>query len=104
MGLANDGGYENPVISRLGRRALAEPDAEARLEILREAERVVTEDVPFVWLAKPVLTTAVRQEIQGNQAWYATSGGDPLYHRLVKGPQGSRRADGLDHKSAARCA
>lgn len=86
MGIGNDGGYYNPAIARLWREILSEREPLVQNEQLAQAERILVEDVPWVWLCKVVQTTALRQGVNCEHAWYPTSRPDPLFHRVSMDP------------------
>jgi peptide/nickel transport system substrate-binding protein len=62
-GRLNFGGYSNPVLDGLVRRSLAAIGAEKRLPVLREAARIVAEDLPILPLYFEKSSYALRSEL-----------------------------------------
>ncbi|MDQ3396304.1 MAG: ABC transporter substrate-binding protein [Deinococcota bacterium] len=58
-------GYENPEVTALVEEAATEPELEDRIPLYQQANRLITEDVPVVYLRYPVSYYAVRPGVEG---------------------------------------
>ena len=65
----NIGRYRNEHVDAALARANAEPAAERQNEALAEAQRLIWEDAPYVWLQVNENISAARRNVQGVQVW-----------------------------------
>jgi ABC-type transport system substrate-binding protein len=65
----NMGRYRNPKVDELLAQANANPDPVKQLAAMGEAQRIVWEDAPYVWLHVNQNVTAVRKGIKGVELW-----------------------------------
>lgn len=56
-------GYINPAYDAVAEAQRAETDPEARRELIYEAQRLIAEDVPYIYVAHPSLPQLVRTDI-----------------------------------------
>lgn len=66
-GVQNYSGYANPDYDAALDRAMAEPDANRRADLMREAERILIDDMPILPLYFYASRSLVRPEIRGWQ-------------------------------------
>jgi ABC-type transport system substrate-binding protein len=76
-GVANRNGYSNPEVDAAIDAARVEMDPEARLEYVREAQRLLLADAPYVLIGYPSLFEAMAPDIVGwvahpddHERWY----------------------------------
>lgn len=65
----NIGRYRNERVDAALARANAEPAVERQNEALAEAQRLIWEDAPYVWLQVNENISAARRSVQGVQVW-----------------------------------
>ena len=65
----NMGRYRNPKVDELLGQANATPDPAKQLAAMAEAQRIVWEDAPYVWLHVNQNVTAVRKGVKGVELW-----------------------------------
>ena len=65
----NIGRYRNPKVDELLAQANTNPDPAKRLEALGEAQRIVWEDAPYLWLHVNQNVSAVRKGVTGVELW-----------------------------------
>ena len=79
----NHSGFSSREVDRLLARARREPRVDARLELLREAERLILEDVPVVPLGSFEMRWAVQPRVRA--IWFDPMGGfDAAHVRLAE--------------------
>ncbi|MBW1699531.1 MAG: ABC transporter substrate-binding protein [Deltaproteobacteria bacterium] len=61
----NPTGYANERVDDLIHKALAEPDTEKRSELVKAAQEIILEDVPWIFIAQPDFQLAMRSNIVG---------------------------------------
>jgi peptide/nickel transport system substrate-binding protein len=61
----NYGKYSNPKVDELISKAASSGDVQERTKLYREAQRLVTEDSPAVWINFPTDRKAMRSSVQG---------------------------------------
>ncbi|MEO3388122.1 ABC transporter substrate-binding protein [Mesorhizobium sp. CAU 1741] len=61
----NIGRYRNAEVDQLLKKADSEPAEEARLEALREAQAIIWEEAPYLWLQINENVSAVRKPVSG---------------------------------------
>jgi peptide/nickel transport system substrate-binding protein len=66
---SNAGAYANPEVDRLFAEAAALADLEARAERYRDVQRLLTEELPYLWLVETAGVTASAAYVQGLEAW-----------------------------------
>jgi peptide/nickel transport system substrate-binding protein len=64
-GSNNIGKYSNPKVDELIAKAAASSDVKERAKLYQEAQRLVTEDAPAVWINFPTDRKAMRSSVQG---------------------------------------
>lgn len=64
-GCCNAAFYSNPEIDTLVDEAVKEPDAEKRLAMYKEAQRILIEDQPYLWLAQLPVWYFLHPELNG---------------------------------------
>ena len=65
----NMGRYRNPKVDELLAQANTNPDPAKQREAMGEAQRIVWEDAPYVWLHVNQNVTAVRKGVKGVELW-----------------------------------
>jgi ABC-type transport system substrate-binding protein len=65
----NMGRYRNPKVDDLLAQANRNPDPAKQLALMAEAQRLVWEDAPYVWLHVNQNVTAVRKGVRGVELW-----------------------------------
>ena len=65
----NIGRYRNPQVDAALARANSEPAVERQNAALAEAQRLIWEDAPYVWLQVNENISAARRTVQGVQVW-----------------------------------
>lgn len=61
--------YENPEVDQLILEAKREFDPERRAELMAEAQRIIWEDAPAIWLVVPEIISAARKGVTGVEVW-----------------------------------
>jgi peptide/nickel transport system substrate-binding protein len=74
--------YKNEEVDQLTLAALAELDPEARKELNLRAQEIIAQDGPYVFVARPPYSLAMRSTIEGAR-WYP--GAHIRWNELVKG-------------------
>ncbi len=69
----NASGYRNPTVDELFSKAAAEPDQKVRAQLYREVQKILTQDLPIVWLLEFSENSAWRDEFRGVHEWSAMS-------------------------------
>jgi peptide/nickel transport system substrate-binding protein len=62
---ANSGGYSNPEVDRLLNAADAEPDLAKRAALYKQAQKIIVDDLPVLWLWEVFYPIAVRKGLDG---------------------------------------
>ncbi|HSD86761.1 MAG TPA: ABC transporter substrate-binding protein [Kofleriaceae bacterium] len=62
---ANESFYANPALDELLDRARAEREPAARAELYKQAERILYDDVPWIWDHHPTATEVLQPYVQG---------------------------------------
>jgi len=57
--------YNNPEVDALDAQGSREFDHEKRLEIYRQAQAIIIDDAPEIWIAHPNANVAMREEVKG---------------------------------------
>lgn len=65
----NIGRYRNPRVDELLRTANTTPEAARQTELLGEAQRIIWEDAPYVWLQVNENATALKRGVTGVELW-----------------------------------
>lgn len=65
----NMGRYRNPRVDELLAQANATPDPAKQVALMAEAQRIVWEDAPYVWLHVNQNVTAFRKGVRGVELW-----------------------------------
>ena len=63
------GRYRNPKVDELLVQANSNPDAAKQQAAMAEAQRIVWDDAPYVWLHVNQNVTAVRKGVKGVELW-----------------------------------
>ena len=61
-------GYQSPRLDEAAARLTAESDPNRRVELAREAQRILAEDVPTIHLMQPLYHTAHTAKLRGFEA------------------------------------
>ncbi len=78
-GYGNTAGYENPEYDELYNQFVSEPDRNKRIEICHKMLKILSDDLPFIYLVNPNALTAYRTDkfegfvfgIGGASTWYS---------------------------------
>jgi ABC-type transport system substrate-binding protein len=65
----NIGRYKNPAVDAALQKANSDPDAAARDAALAEAQKLVWQDTPYLWLQVNETVSAVRKPVSGVEVW-----------------------------------
>jgi len=65
----NIGRYKNPAVDAALQKANSDPDTAARDAALAEAQKLVWQDAPYLWLQVNETVSAVRKPISGVEVW-----------------------------------
>ena len=69
----NASGYRNPQVDELFTRAAAAPDPKVRAQLYQQVQKLLTQDLPIVWLLEFSENSAWRAEFKGIHEWSAMS-------------------------------
>jgi peptide/nickel transport system substrate-binding protein len=69
----NASGYRNPTVDDLFAKAAANPDQKARAQLYHQAQKILTQDLPIIWLLEFSDNSAWRDEFRGVHEWSAMS-------------------------------
>ena len=70
---SNGAGYRHPKVDELFARAASETDRQKRAAAYFEAQDILVEDVPYLWLYEPKSAAAYREGLRGMYEWSAKS-------------------------------
>ncbi len=70
---SNGAGYRNPRVDELFELAASETDKQKRAAYYFEAQEILAEDVPYLWLYEPQGAVAYKSALQGMYGWSAKS-------------------------------
>jgi len=62
---ANSGGYSNPEVDRLLTAADNEPDLAKRADLYKQAQKIIVDDLPVLWLWEVFYPIATRKDLDG---------------------------------------
>ncbi|MEO7658166.1 MAG: ABC transporter substrate-binding protein, partial [Pyrinomonadaceae bacterium] len=68
---SNGAGYNNPRVDELFTLAASETDRDKRAEYYFEAQNIVVNDVPYLWIYEPHSASAYKSDLQDMYKWSA---------------------------------
>lgn len=66
---SNAAAYLNPEVDRLFARAAEQADPAIRAELYHEVQRILVEELPYLWLVEPRFSAAARANVVGLEPW-----------------------------------
>jgi peptide/nickel transport system substrate-binding protein len=64
-GMVNDTKYANPRVDKLIDAAMSEMDEERRVKLCQEAQEIILQDLPFIYIVQPDFQLAMRSNLTG---------------------------------------